>query len=85
MSTLALAALWAEFATGFGVLPDGNGGAVGAWIVGELGPRFGWLGTPIICGTGLAIGLWCAADRMLSPLLARKVVNGAGPLLPRSP
>ena len=71
MSTLALAALWAEFATGFGVLPDGNGGAVGAWIVGELGPRFGWLGTPIICGTGLAIGLWCAADRMLSPLLAR--------------
>ena len=71
MSTLALAALWAEFATGFGVLPDGNGGAVGAWIVGELGPRFGWLGTPIICGTGLTIGLWCAADRMLSPLLAR--------------
>ena len=71
MSTLALAALWAEFAPGFGVFPDGNGGAVGAWIVGELGPRFGWLGTPIICGTGLAIGLWCAADRMLSPILAR--------------
>ena len=71
MSTLALAALWAEFASGFGVLPDGNGGAVGAWIVGELSPRFGWLGTPIICGTGLAIGLWCAADRMLSPILAR--------------
>ena len=71
MSTLALAALWAEFATGFGVLPDGNGGAVGAWIVGELSPRFGWLGTPIFCGTGLAIGLWCAADRMLSPILAR--------------
>ncbi|MEC7128759.1 MAG: DNA translocase FtsK 4TM domain-containing protein [Planctomycetota bacterium] len=71
MSTLALAALWAAFASGFGVLPDGNGGAVGAWIVGELGPRFGWLGTPIICGTGLAIGLWCAADRMLSPLLGR--------------
>ena len=71
MSTLALAALWAEFASGFGILPDGNGGAVGAWIVGELGPRFGWLGTPIICGTGLTIGLWCAADRMLSPILAR--------------
>lgn len=71
MSTLALAALWAEFAPGFGVLPDGNGGAAGAWIVGELSPRFGWLGTPIICGTGLAIGLWCAADRMLSPVLAR--------------
>ena len=71
MSTLALAALWAAFASGFGVLPDGNGGAVGAWIVGELSPRFGWLGTPIICGTGLAIGLWCAADRMLSPILAR--------------
>ena len=71
MSTLALAALWAEFAPGFGVLPDGNGGAAGAWIVGELSPRFGWLGTPIICGTGLAIGLWCAADRMLSPILAR--------------
>ena len=71
MSTLALAALWAAFASGFGVLPDGNGGAVGAWIVGELGPRFGWLGTPIICGTGLVIGLWCAADRMLSPILAR--------------
>ncbi len=71
MSTLALAALWARFASGFGILPDGNGGAVGAWIVGELGPRFGWLGTPIICGTGLAIGLWCAADRMLSPILAR--------------
>ena len=71
MSTLALAALWARFASGFGILPDGNGGAVGAWVVGELGPRFGWLGTPIICGTGLAIGLWCAADRMLSPILAR--------------
>ena len=38
---------------------------------GRTGPRFGWLGTPIICGTGLAIGLWCAADRMLSPILAR--------------
>ena len=71
LSTLALAALWAEFAPGFGVVPDGNGGAVGAWIVGELGLRFGWLGTPIICSTGLAIGLWCAADRMLSPILAR--------------
>ena len=32
MSTLALAALWAEFASGFGVLPDGNGGAVGAGL-----------------------------------------------------
>ena len=71
MSTLALAALWAEFASGFGMLPDGNGGGRGRVDCGRTEPRFGWLGTPIICGTGLAIGLWCAADRMLSPILAR--------------